>query len=301
MLNNKNIITLFIFIVGIFSTIFYKKYKEYTSKIYVLEKNLHEISNHLKVTHLKQNEFYQIKNELNPLVQIHSHTYLYNGIIVKNKPNQPQNSINLDFAFKLSNAPQKILIGDFIWGDSNEEIEYFQKLKTSPSIKLIKGNHETLSDINKDISDFSSFIIDDFQFISFNLIQKKDNLEVPEEIIKKINEVEIDNSKKLIILTHHNIFSNSIPSNLKFTDQINRNTLSIRETILNLNPVLIIIGDGGVNVSDFKYSFNNTPIILTGWPYINSLGYPQWINLYKSFFTITAHANGNLYEKKFLY
>lgn len=280
------------------------KYKEYTSRIYLLEQGLNSLNKDLIRQELKTAGFQTISKNFNtPVARVLSHTYSFNKIRNKKAPNNTIFSRNDLPELSKVEIPH-IVVGDFIWSDTPEDKQHYKNLSENNKVHLIKGNHETMSSFDKKIKDFYDFEISNFHFIALTLKQNKaGELTFSEEQLKFIqnfeesaSEAEEHSSLKKVILIHHNIFSPNLKSNLPFRD-----LKMLRQAIFDLSPFAIIVGDGGVNKHSYLEEVNDINIYLTGFPYVNGNSAPKWIDLYDNYLSIFVKVDNEIFEKKFIY
>ncbi|MCP4913423.1 MAG: hypothetical protein GY909_09895 [Oligoflexia bacterium] len=298
------LILLFLLILIPVGKIGYGKYKEYTSRIYLLEKGLNSLNKDLIRQELKTAGFQVVDKNFNtPVARVLSHTYAFNKIRNKKAP--------LNTIYQQSDLPDlskvempHIVVGDFVWSDTKEDINYHQQISKNKNVYLIKGNHETMSSFDKKIKDFYDFEISNFHFIALTLKQNKEGeLTFSEDLIKFLQsfeesaqESEEHSKLKKVILVHHNIFSPNLKSNLSFKD-----LKMLRQEIFDLSPFAIIVGDGGVHKHSYFEEVNDINVYLTGFPYVNGNSAPKWIDLYDNYLSIFVKVDNEVYEKKFIY
>lgn len=280
------------------------KYKEYTSRIYLLEKGLNSLNKDLIRQELKSAGFQIIDKSFNtPVARVLSHTYSFNKMRNKKAP--------LNTIFSQNDLPEMnkveiphILVGDFIWSDTREDIKLYESISQNKNVHLIKGNHETMSSLDKKIKDFYDFQISNFHFIALTLKQNSaGELTFSEDLLKFLRsfeenaqETEEHSNLKKVILIHHNIFSDNLKSNLPFRD-----LKMLRQEIFDLSPFAIIVGDGGVNKHSYFEEINDINVYLTGYPYVNGNSAPKWIDLYDNYLSIFVKVDNETFEKKFIY
>lgn len=289
-----------ILLVALFVTYFsFDKYKEYTARIYLLEKSVEALNKNIIRKDLLRKGFKRISEKsTEPIVRVLSHTYVFNKRINKNAPRnkyfQPLNVTTDKFPH--------VFVGDFIWGDTPDDLRLLKKYQADKNIFLIKGNHETLSSVNKLIKDNFDFKIGDFHFIAVTMKQTREGkIEHSEESISFLNNFVNQSDKKneklkRVVLTHHNIFSNELNSNLPFQD-----IETLRRKIMQLKPFAIIVGDGGAKDHELQIEKEGVKIFLTGFPYVNADSPPKWIDLYPSHMSIMVAFENEVYEKKIDY
>lgn len=257
-----------------------------------LEKIFHETSWSLAKTFFLANGYEESNDIEEPEVRLFSHTYIFNKH--KNSKAPSNYLLNYDFSKRLSgSAKYKVIIGDFVWGDTHEDLKTLEELKSRENLLLIKGNHETLSKVDQEVKDFQVIEAENFKVVGLTLKQNRmGELHVDKEVRSLLlNEKEKTSSKKLIIALHHNIFSNQIKSNLPY-----RKLVELENLILSMKPAAIIVGDGGQNLQPVKYKVGNIPVFLIGYPYIDPTQPATWVDLYKNKAIVRADFEDVIYE-----
>tara|TARA_R110002072_G_scaffold64203_5_gene159766 strand:- start:109659 stop:110570 length:912 start_codon:yes stop_codon:yes gene_type:complete len=288
----------------IISYFVFNKYKEYTSRIYLLEKNLTSLNKTIIKKELIKNNFQKIdKLFTQPEVRVLSHTYTFNKLTNKKAPKNYFYDTRFFQSFSYNKFPH-IFVGDFIWSDTKEDLKVYKEYEENKMIYLMKGNHESMSSLDKKLKGDYDFKIGNFHFICVETKQQKDGkLLFNEETLSFLEKIILDSQNsddekvyKKIVLIHHNIFTNELNSNLPYQE-----LEPLKQKIKDLSPSAVIIGDGGAKSHLLSINDEDLNLFLTGFPYVNIDSPPKWIDLYPNYISVMVNIDEELYEKKFIY